>query len=75
MQSSEEKISKAVKLILSSPPGEVDDVFNDIRGIVNDDVGLQEQVRAVLAESNMQQFLVVEVPERESKVLLTPYNL
>ncbi|KAJ1731464.1 F-actin-capping protein subunit alpha [Coemansia sp. Benny D160-2] len=75
MLSSKEKISKAVQLLLSSPPGEVDDVFNDIRGIVNDDDALQEQIESVLAESNMQQFLVVEVPEKEGrKVLLTPYN-
>ncbi|KAJ2664559.1 F-actin-capping protein subunit alpha [Coemansia sp. RSA 1200] len=75
MLSSKEKISKAVQLLLSSPPGEVDDVFNDIRGIVNDDDALQEQIESVLAESNMQQFLVVDVPEKEgSKVLLTPYN-
>ncbi|KAJ1992028.1 F-actin-capping protein subunit alpha [Coemansia spiralis] len=72
--SSKEQISKAVSLLLSSPPGEVDDVFNDIRGIVNDDDALQEQIEPVLAESNMQQFLVVDVPDRESKVLITPYN-
>ncbi|KAJ1665258.1 F-actin-capping protein subunit alpha [Coemansia sp. RSA 1646] len=46
----------------------------NIRGIVNDDDALQEQIESVLAESNMQQFLVVSVPEKESKVLLTPYN-
>ncbi|ORX72939.1 hypothetical protein DL89DRAFT_290733 [Linderina pennispora] len=67
-------VEKAAKLLLHSPPGEVDDVFNDIRGIVNDDEALQEHIEPVLAESNMQHFLVVEVPETESKVLLTPYN-
>ncbi|KAJ2610153.1 F-actin-capping protein subunit alpha [Coemansia sp. RSA 1365] len=69
-----DKIAKAASLLLQSPPGEVDDVFNDIRGIVNDDGALQEHIEPVLAESNMQQFLIVDVPERESKVLITPYN-
>ncbi|PIA15349.1 capping protein muscle Z-line, alpha 1 [Coemansia reversa NRRL 1564] len=68
------KIAKAASLLLQSPPGEVDDVFNDIRGIVNDDGALQEHIEPVLAESNMQQFLIVDVPERQSKVLITPYN-
>ncbi|KAJ2781465.1 F-actin-capping protein subunit alpha [Coemansia interrupta] len=72
---SDDRIAKAAGLLLHSPPGEVDDVFNDIRGIVNDDEALQEKIEPVLAESNMQQFLVVEVPDKEgSKVLLTPYN-
>ncbi|KAI8320019.1 F-actin capping protein, alpha subunit [Martensiomyces pterosporus] len=72
---SEDKIAKAAKFLLHSPPGEVDDVFNDIRGIVNDDEALQEQIERVLAESNMQQFLVVDVPERDSTVMITHYNL
>ncbi|KAJ2162295.1 F-actin-capping protein subunit alpha [Coemansia sp. RSA 552] len=71
----ESKIAKAASLLLHSPPGEVDDVFNDIRGIVGDDDALQEHIGAVLAESNMQEFLVVQVPSKEeSRVLLTPYN-
>ncbi|KAJ1879744.1 F-actin-capping protein subunit alpha [Coemansia sp. RSA 1722] len=73
--SADDRIAKAASLLLHSPPGEVDDVFNDIRGIVNDDEALQELIEPVLAESNMQQFLVVDVPDKQSKVLLTPYNL
>ncbi|KAJ1730106.1 F-actin-capping protein subunit alpha [Coemansia biformis] len=72
--SSGSKLAKAASLLLHSPPGEVDDVFNDIRGIVGDDEALQEHLEPVLAESNMQQFLVADVPERQSRVLLTPYN-
>ncbi|KAJ1830855.1 F-actin-capping protein subunit alpha [Coemansia sp. RSA 2711] len=72
--SSDSKIAKAASLLLHSPPGEVDDVFNDIRGIVNDDDALHEHIEPVLAESNMQQFLVTTVPDSESKVLITPYN-
>ncbi|KAJ2721674.1 F-actin-capping protein subunit alpha [Coemansia sp. Benny D115] len=74
--SSDDRIAKAARLLLHSPPGEVDDVFNDIRGIINDDEALQGHMDAVLVESNTQQFLVVDVPGQEegSKVLLTPYN-
>ncbi|KAJ2355173.1 F-actin-capping protein subunit alpha [Coemansia erecta] len=71
---SADKIAKAASLLLHSPPGEVDDVFNDIRGIVNDDDALQEHIEPVLAESNMQQFLVVDVPSKQTKALITPYN-
>ncbi|KAJ1936642.1 F-actin-capping protein subunit alpha, partial [Linderina macrospora] len=60
-------VEKAAKLLLHSPPGEVDDVFNDIRGIVSDDDALQEHIEGVLAESNMQHFLVVDVPDTDSK--------
>ncbi|KAJ2131615.1 F-actin-capping protein subunit alpha [Coemansia sp. RSA 678] len=72
--SSDSKIAKAASLLLHSPPGEVDDVFNDIRGIVNDDEALQEHIEPVLAESNMQQFLATTVPNTDSRVLITPYN-
>ncbi|KAI7831025.1 hypothetical protein BX661DRAFT_180511 [Kickxella alabastrina] len=64
--SSDDRIAKAASFLLHSPPGEVDDVFNDIRGIVNDDDALQAQIEP--------QFLVVEVPGQQSTVLLTPYN-
>ncbi|KAJ1964118.1 F-actin-capping protein subunit alpha [Dipsacomyces acuminosporus] len=72
---SQDKIAKVAKFLVHSPPGEVDDVFNDIRGIVNDDEALQDQILPALAESNMQQFLAVEVPEKESTVLITHYNM
>ncbi|KAJ2441647.1 F-actin-capping protein subunit alpha [Coemansia sp. RSA 2424] len=65
--SSSDRIAKAAGFLLHSPPGEVDDVFNDIRGIVNDDDALQQHIGPVLASSNMQQFLAVDV-------LITPYN-
>ncbi|KAJ2652703.1 F-actin-capping protein subunit alpha [Coemansia sp. RSA 1250] len=69
----DDKIAKAAGLLLHSPPGEVDDVFNDIRGIVNDDAALQEYIEPILAESNTQQFYIAELKD-SSKVLLTPYN-
>ncbi|KAJ2742185.1 ATP-binding mismatch repair protein [Coemansia sp. BCRC 34301] len=74
LSSSSDRIAKAAGFLLHSPPGEVDDVFNDIRGLVNDDDALQQHIEPVLAESNMQQFLAAEVPEQQSTVLITPYN-
>ncbi|KAJ2065216.1 F-actin-capping protein subunit alpha [Coemansia sp. S146] len=74
MSTTDDRIAKAAGFLLFSPPGEVDDVFNDIRGIVSDDDALQQHIGPVLAESNMQQFLAVDVPERQSSVLITPYN-
>ncbi|KAJ2449365.1 F-actin-capping protein subunit alpha [Coemansia sp. RSA 2336] len=69
----DDKVAKAAGLLLHSPPGEVDDVFNDIRGIVNDDAALQERIEPILAESNTQQFYIAEL-KNDRKVLLTPYN-
>ncbi|PVU85884.1 hypothetical protein BB559_006772 [Furculomyces boomerangus] len=69
-----EKIAKAAAFLKSSPPGEIDDVFNDIRGLVNDDVVLQEEIGSYLAECNKAQFYSVNLPNTETKVLLTDYN-
>ncbi|KAJ1679828.1 F-actin-capping protein subunit alpha [Spiromyces aspiralis] len=70
----EDKIAKASAFLLSSPPGEEDDVFNDVRGLINDDKALQANIVPILAQLNKDRFLCVDVPDMDSKTLITKYN-
>ncbi|OLY85492.1 F-actin-capping protein subunit alpha-2 [Smittium mucronatum] len=65
--SSREKVLKAAQFLKSSPPGEIDDIFNDIRGLVNDDVTLQDEIGPVLADCNTAQFYCASLPDSETE--------
>ncbi|KAK4051652.1 F-actin-capping protein subunit alpha [Microbotryomycetes sp. JL201] len=74
MASVEQKISLASKLILQSPPGEENDVFNDLRVIVNDDDKLERGILPALAQYNKEQYIVVAAASARSeprKTLIT----
>ncbi|KAF9481209.1 F-actin capping protein, alpha subunit [Pholiota conissans] len=58
-----ERIQAASQFLLQSPPGEINDVLNDIRNIISDDELLQEGIQPALREYNIEQFTVVDVPE------------
>ncbi|KAJ1923925.1 F-actin-capping protein subunit alpha [Tieghemiomyces parasiticus] len=70
----EDKIKIASGFLLSSPPGEVNDVFNDIRGIINDDAALQQHITPALEEYNIDQLQTVTLPETEHAVIISKYN-
>ncbi|PVV02153.1 hypothetical protein BB560_003402 [Smittium megazygosporum] len=78
--STSEKLQRAVDFLKSGPPGEIDDVFNDIRVIIDDDKQLQEEIGPILAECNIQQFYAAEIEHPDSSessktvALLTEYN-
>ncbi|KDQ62571.1 hypothetical protein JAAARDRAFT_464473 [Jaapia argillacea MUCL 33604] len=57
-----ERIQAASKFLLQSPPGEINDVLNDVRNIISDDASLQEGVLPALQEYNLAQFIVADVP-------------
>ncbi|KII86895.1 hypothetical protein PLICRDRAFT_43576 [Plicaturopsis crispa FD-325 SS-3] len=57
-----ERIQAASSFILQSPPGEINDVLNDVRTIISDDDSLQDGVLPALKEYNVAQFTTVEVP-------------
>ncbi|KAL0960617.1 hypothetical protein HGRIS_005648 [Hohenbuehelia grisea] len=59
---SAERIAAASKFLLQSPPGEINDVLNDVRNIISDDESLQDGVRPALRDYNLQQFMTVNVP-------------
>ncbi|OMJ20511.1 F-actin-capping protein subunit alpha-1 [Smittium culicis] len=72
--SSRDKVLKAGEFLKVSPPGEIDDVFNDIRGLVNDDLTLQQEIGPILSECNTSQFHSTTLPDSDSQVILTKYN-
>ncbi|KAL7424186.1 F-actin-capping protein subunit alpha [Cryptotrichosporon argae] len=56
----DDRCKLAAKLIAQSPPGEVNDVINDIRAIIGDDDALMPHVRPALRAYNLAQLHVVE---------------
>ncbi|TFY75871.1 hypothetical protein EWM64_g8141 [Hericium alpestre] len=58
----EERIQAVSRFLLQSPPGEINDVINDVRNIISDDESLQAGVQPALREYNIAQFIVAEVP-------------
>ncbi|KZT64626.1 F-actin capping protein, alpha subunit [Daedalea quercina L-15889] len=57
-----ERLQAASKFLLQSPPGEINDVLNDVRNIISDDDSLQEGVLPALREYNLAQFTTADVP-------------
>ncbi|WRT67310.1 uncharacterized protein IL334_004279 [Kwoniella shivajii] len=56
----EEKCRLAAKLVEQSPPGEINDVINDIRAIINDDNALMPHVLPSLRAYNLSHLHVIE---------------
>ncbi|KZS93563.1 F-actin-capping protein subunit alpha [Sistotremastrum niveocremeum HHB9708] len=65
------RIEAASKFLLQAPPGEINDVLNDVRMIINDDGSLQEGILPVLHEYNVTQFITTEVPGVEHQVIIS----
>lgn len=57
-----ERVQIASTFLLQSPPGEINDVLNDVRNIIGDDDLLQEGIHPALREYNIAQFTTVDVP-------------
>ncbi|KAF9527588.1 F-actin capping protein, alpha subunit [Crepidotus variabilis] len=66
-----ERIQAASNFLLQSPPGEINDVLNDIRTIIADDELLQDGIKAALKEYNIEQFTVVDVPEANHQSIIS----
>ncbi|KAI9627651.1 hypothetical protein KEM48_012115 [Puccinia striiformis f. sp. tritici PST-130] len=58
--------------ILQSPPGEVNDVFNDVRPIVGDDSELERGLLPALAQYNTEQLTLVELPNAKIPGMICP---
>lgn len=71
--SSEDRVQVAASFILQSPPGEINDVLNDVRVIVDDDAGLEEGILPALREYNISQFMTVEVPGEQHQTIVSEF--
>ncbi|KAF9565710.1 F-actin capping protein, alpha subunit [Agrocybe pediades] len=66
-----ERIQVASQFLLQSPPGEINDILNDVRTIIADDELLQEGVQPALRQYNIEQFTVVDVPETNHQSIIS----
>jgi len=57
-----DQIAAVSQFLLQSPPGQINDVLNDIRNIIADDDTLQEGILPALLAYNIEQFIVADVP-------------
>ncbi|KAI8391066.1 F-actin-capping protein subunit alpha [Radiomyces spectabilis] len=70
----EEKVKIASSFVLASPPGEVNDVFNDVRLLVDNDSALEDGILQALEQYHIDQFATVTLPDSESLVIVSKYG-
>ncbi|KAL9653844.1 hypothetical protein ABK040_012905 [Willaertia magna] len=72
---STEDILRIVRhFLLSSPPGQFEDVLHDVRELVSNDDLINTGAYDIFRTYNIEQLIPVEVPEKNYKVILSKYN-
>ncbi|KAF7627170.1 F-actin-capping protein subunit alpha [Meloidogyne graminicola] len=60
--------------LLQSPPGEFNEVFNDVRTLLNDDILLEKGCLEAIKQYNRSQFVSVKLDGVEQATLVTEHN-
>lgn len=69
MSNMEARLACASSFILQSPPGEVNDVFNDVRALVGDDGALEAGILPALQKYNVDQLIVADLPDGQQLMI------
>eukprot|EP00128_Syssomonas_multiformis_P018598 Colp12_sorted_trinity150504_noHs@13310 len=72
--SDSDKVKIVSDFLLKAPPGEFNEVFNDVRVLLNNDQLLKEGAAGAFAQYNKVRHAVVEVPGQSHKTLITKYG-
>ncbi|KAJ8660416.1 hypothetical protein O0I10_003874 [Lichtheimia ornata] len=70
----DEKVKIASGFLLASPPGEVNDVFNDVRTLVANDDALQDGILEALEQYNTEQLITVIPPGLDYEVIVSSHG-
>lgn len=71
MNEGDERIQAAASFVQQAPPGQINDVLNDVRVIVNDDETLEQGILPALRQYNLEQFITVEVPGTNHQTIVS----